>query len=209
MKIPDQRSWMVDIGRSNTEKLLELAGADTPTFCQAYNEMMEYVGDLGNLQSIKDELKVRRVAAVNIFDIVIDFCLLDSFDDLDMPPASVTAVLGNSWISQGLRKTMLSTAVWGMISTKTKKAQPDGFLCRFYAIMAVVTPSLAWGFLGDDAVLKPICSSIRENVMKMLLKAFDEDQTDYSSLDSLAEALYSLLQMSANQLLDQLNDAMS
>merc|ERR1719232_68342 len=108
---------------------------------------MAYVGDVGNLQSIQEELKVRRVAAVNVFDLVIDFCLLDSFDDLDMPPASVTSVLGNSWISQSLRRSMLSTAVWGMVSAKSKKAQPDGFLSRFYAIMIVLTPSLAWGFL--------------------------------------------------------------
>merc|ERR1740124_1341631 len=87
MKVPERRSWMVDIARNNTAKILDLAGADSSMFHQAYDDMMDYVGDLGNLQSIKEELKVRRVAAVNIFDVVIDFCLLDSFDDLDMPPA--------------------------------------------------------------------------------------------------------------------------
>ena len=57
MKIPERRAWMVDVGRRNTEKLLEVAGADTATFCQAYDDMMDYVGDLSNLQSIKEELQ--------------------------------------------------------------------------------------------------------------------------------------------------------
>lgn len=207
MKIPERRTWMKEVGRRNTEKLLEVAGADSATFCQAYDDMMEYVGDVSNLQSIKEELKARRVATVNLFDVVIDFCLLDSFDDLDMPPASITSVIGNSWISQSLRKSMLSTAVWGMVSAKSKKARPDGFLSRFYTIMGVLSPSLAWGFLGDDKVLKPICASLREDITNILSKAFDENQTDYSSLQSLSEALFKLLEISANQLSEQLNNA--
>ena len=57
VKVPERRNWMIDIGRSNTSKLLDLAGADTSTFYQAYDDMMAYVGDMGNLQSIQEELK--------------------------------------------------------------------------------------------------------------------------------------------------------
>jgi hypothetical protein len=48
---------MVEVGRSNTSKLLDLAGADSSTFCNAFDDMMDYVGDLGNLHSIAEELK--------------------------------------------------------------------------------------------------------------------------------------------------------
>ena len=44
------------------------------------------------------------------------------------------------------------------------------FLGKFYKIMGSLTPALAWGFLGDDATLKPICTSIRNNVITALNK---------------------------------------
>lgn len=209
MRNPERASWMREMGLNNTVKLLDLAGADTNAFIEAYEDMLQYVQDTSNLQSIRDELKVRRVAAINVYDIVIDFCLLDSFDDLDKPPSSVTSVIGNSWISQGLRKTMLSTAVWGMISSKSKKASPDGFLSRFYGIMAVLTPSLAWGFLGDDPLLQPLCSFIRSDTLEALSKIFDETETDYSNVENLTEDLYKLLTVSSGQLASKLESASS
>lgn len=40
---------------------------------------------------------------MNIYDIALDFILLDAFEDLDNPPAAVVAVLQNRWITAGMK----------------------------------------------------------------------------------------------------------
>ncbi len=41
---------------------------------------------------------------MNVFDIAMDFVLLDAFDDLDHPPSTVVSVLQNGWITDGMKK---------------------------------------------------------------------------------------------------------
>ena len=56
MKSPEKRNWMLNNGKNNTFKLLTVAGADAEAFSLAYDDMIEYVGNLGNLAAIKEEL---------------------------------------------------------------------------------------------------------------------------------------------------------
>ena len=57
MRVPEKRSWMLQLGRNQTAKLLAVAGADIDAFSAAFDNMLEYVADLGNLAAIKEELK--------------------------------------------------------------------------------------------------------------------------------------------------------
>ena len=43
---------------------------------------------------------------MTFYDIVIDFILLDAFDDLENPPSSVTTVVQNRWLSNGFKETV-------------------------------------------------------------------------------------------------------
>lgn len=43
---------------------------------------------------------------MNFFDIVLDFILMDAFEDLESPPASVVAVLRNRWLSDSFKETV-------------------------------------------------------------------------------------------------------
>ena len=45
---------------------------------------------------------------MNFFDIVLDFILMDAFDDLEAPPSSVTAVVQNRWLSDGFKESVRS-----------------------------------------------------------------------------------------------------
>ena len=49
-----------------------------------------------------------QVVCMNVYDIALDFVLLDAFDDLENPPGAVVAVLQNRWITAGM-KTSVST----------------------------------------------------------------------------------------------------
>lgn len=50
-----------------------------------------------------------QVVVMNFFDIVLDFILMDAFDDLESPPSSVVAVLRNRWLSDSFKETVRQT----------------------------------------------------------------------------------------------------
>ena len=47
-----------------------------------------------------------QVKTISFYDVVMDFILMDAFDDLENPPSSVTAVVNNRWLSNGFKETV-------------------------------------------------------------------------------------------------------
>ena len=47
-----------------------------------------------------------QVGAMNVYDIALDFVLLDAFDDLENPPSAFVSVLKNTWITNGMKKSV-------------------------------------------------------------------------------------------------------
>lgn len=47
---------------------------------------------------------------MSFFDIVLDFILMDAFEDLENPPSSVLAVLRNRWLSDSFKETVRTPA---------------------------------------------------------------------------------------------------
>lgn len=43
---------------------------------------------------------------MTFYDIVLDFILMDAFDDLENPPSSVIAVIQNRWLSNSFKETV-------------------------------------------------------------------------------------------------------
>lgn len=43
---------------------------------------------------------------MSFYDIVLDFILMDAFEDLENPPSSVLAVLRNRWLSDSFKETV-------------------------------------------------------------------------------------------------------
>lgn len=68
--------------------------------------MMIFLQDSNNWPAIETELEQRNVKAMTFYDVVLDFIILDSFKDLDSPPASVTAVVQNRFLSNGFKETV-------------------------------------------------------------------------------------------------------
>lgn len=53
------------------------------------------------------ELSTRNVKKMTFYDIVMDYILMDAFEDLESPPASVIAVIQNRWLSKGFKETVI------------------------------------------------------------------------------------------------------
>ncbi len=43
---------------------------------------------------------------MNVYDIGVDFILLDAFDDLESPPSAFLSVLKNRWITTGMKRSV-------------------------------------------------------------------------------------------------------
>jgi len=51
-------------------------------------------------------LKKRGVVALTFYDVLLDFILLDAFEDLEKPPSSVIAVVQNRWLSNNFKESV-------------------------------------------------------------------------------------------------------
>lgn len=50
-----------------------------------------------------------QVKHLNFYDIVLDFILMDSFEDLENPPISIQNVINNRWLNSSFKETVSKT----------------------------------------------------------------------------------------------------
>lgn len=43
---------------------------------------------------------------MNVYDVALDFILLDAFDDLESPPLAFVSVMKNTWITAGMKRSV-------------------------------------------------------------------------------------------------------
>lgn len=60
---------------------------------------------------IDEELSNRGVKKMTFYDIVMDYILMDAFEDLETPPASVVSVIKNRWLSKGFKETVIKYVI--------------------------------------------------------------------------------------------------
>lgn len=184
--------WFVDAGRQMLADLLLYADKDPKDFLIGYEEMLKYLQDSQNWRELEEELSLKGVKALTFYDIVLDYILMDAFEDLESPPSSVTAVVQNRWLSNGFKETALTTAVWSVLKAKRKLLKfPSGFMAHFYTISEQLSPLLAWGFLGPDDSLKDTCIYFKQQVMGFLADIFNFQKCKYTTVDQLANDVFS------------------
>nr|XP_008122090.1 PREDICTED: mitoguardin-2 [Anolis carolinensis] len=130
---------------------------------------------------------------MSFFDIVLDFILMDAFEDLENPPSSVLAVLRNRWLSDSFKETALATACWSVLKAKRRLLMvPEGFISHFYSVSEHVSPVLAFGFLGPKEHLSEVCGFFKHQILQYLKDMFDLDIVRYASVPLLAEDVLQL-----------------
>uniref|UniRef100_G1S7B8 Mitoguardin 2 n=1 Tax=Nomascus leucogenys TaxID=61853 RepID=G1S7B8_NOMLE len=133
------------------------------------------------------------VVCMSFFDIVLDFILMDAFEDLENPPASVLAVLRNRWLSDSFKETALATACWSVLKAKRRLLMvPDGFISHFYSVSEHVSPVLAFGFLGPKPQLAEVCAFFKHQIVQYLRDMFDLDNVRYTAVPALADDILQL-----------------
>uniref|UniRef100_UPI00398E3224 mitoguardin 2 isoform X2 n=1 Tax=Pristiophorus japonicus TaxID=55135 RepID=UPI00398E3224 len=187
------RLYFSEIGKQMITGLMSTAGKNVNRFHETYKEMLHYAAREETWETTERELDGRGVVCMNFFDIVLDFILMDAFEDLESPPSSVVAVLRNRWLSDSFKETALATACWSVLKAKRRLLQvPDGFISHFYSISEHVSPVLAWGFLGPKQHLCEVCTIFKQQIIQYLKDIFDVDKVRYTTVNSLADDIVQL-----------------
>jgi hypothetical protein len=87
------RNWLRDTGRDVVSGLLSADGTDPEPFEEAYDALVDWAWRFPD--KMMQEMNQVRVTEISFFDIVLDWCILDSLDALATPPSSITSVMGN------------------------------------------------------------------------------------------------------------------
>ncbi|KAM6337342.1 mitoguardin 2 isoform 2-T4 [Alca torda] len=182
-----------EVGKQMVIGLMTKAEKNPKAFLESYEEMLRYALKQETWPTTQQELEGRGVVCMSFFDIVLDFILMDAFEDLENPPSSVLAVLRNRWLSDSFKETALATACWSVLKAKRRLLMvPDGFISHFYSVSEHVSPVLAFGFLGPKQHLSEVCSFFKHQIVQYLKDMFDLDNVRYTTVQSLAEDILQL-----------------
>ncbi|NXH42716.1 MIGA2 protein, partial [Dicaeum eximium] len=182
-----------EVGKQMMIGLMTKAEKNPKPFLESYEEMLRYALKQETWPTTQQELEGRGVVCMSFFDIVLDFILMDAFEDLENPPSSVLAVLRNRWLSDSFKETALATACWSVLKAKRRLLMvPDGFISHFYSVSEHVSPVLAFGFLGPKQQLSEVCGFFKHQIVQYLKDMFDFDNVRYTTVQLLAEDILQL-----------------
>ncbi|XP_056327835.1 mitoguardin 1 isoform X1 [Danio aesculapii] len=199
------RAFLADTGKRILSAIISKARKSPKRFEEVFEEMISFLEQTDHWENTENELSSRGVKHMNFYDVVLDFILMDSFEDLENPPLSIQTVVNNRWLSNSFKETAVASSCWSVLKQKRQHMKvQDGFIAHFYAVCEHISPVLAWGFLGPKCTLQDYCCFFKEQVLFFLKDIFDLDKVRYFSLETLAEDILHLLHRRSDLLLSYL-----
>ncbi|XP_070700821.1 mitoguardin 1 [Pempheris klunzingeri] len=196
------RMFLADTGKKILSSIIIKAQKSPTRFEEMFEEMISFLEHTEHWENTEVELATRGVKHLNFYDIVLDFILMDSFEDLENPPISIQNVINNRWLNSSFKETAVASSCWSVMKQKREHMkEPDGFIAHFYAVCEQISPVLAWGFLGPKSSLHDFCCFFKDQVLYFLKDIFDVDKVRYCSVESLAEDMLHLLHRRSELLL--------
>lgn len=188
------RMFLADTGKKILSSIIVKAQKSPKRFEEVFEEMISFLEHTEHWENTEVELATRGVKHLNFYDIVLDFILMDSFEDLENPPISIQNVINNRWLNSSFKETAVASSCWSVMKQKRQHMKvPDGFIAHFYTVCEQISPVLAWGFLGPKSSLHDFCCFFKDQVLYFLKDIFDLDKVRYSSVETLAEDMLHLL----------------
>ncbi|XP_012530749.1 mitoguardin isoform X1 [Monomorium pharaonis] len=204
--LPTAAAYIMDVGRQIISDLIMYADRDPKDYLMYYERMMEFLQEPRNHSIMEEELAARGVKCMNFYDVLIDFILLDAFEDVEKPPPPVRAIVQNRWVSASFRETAIGTALWSLLASKRRMLKyQEGFLAHFYSISEQISPMFIWGFLGSEESLRSACHYFREQVIEFLVDIFNFFKVRYTTVDDLAADILREMKLRADNINQRLS----
>ncbi|VDN03054.1 unnamed protein product [Thelazia callipaeda] len=189
------RVWLAQAGRQLIADLLRHTPKDPSSFYLAYDAMIAYLSENHHSETIDMELKQRGVREVGFWDVVLDYILIDAFEDLSRAPGAILAVTKNMFLSQSMKESAVVTMIWSVLEGKRARLTvSDGFISHFYDISEAASPTIVLGFLGTDEHLRDLCHYFKEQICSFIVDIFNLRKVRYTCLKDLAEDIRLILE---------------
>ncbi|CAF0743531.1 unnamed protein product [Adineta steineri] len=186
----EKKDYLKRVSRAICERFLEKASKDKTRFVRAFEQMNILLANDHNWPMISEELASAGIKSPTVYNVGIDFMLLEGFEILDAPPSAMRTILQNRWFSETFREQALNKAVSCALRVRRATAKhQEGFLTTFLTLIEDMTPIFAWGILGPDSPVKSMCTFIKDTVLDFARSLYDLQRTDYSSLTNLTNDL--------------------
>ncbi|KAG9273720.1 mitoguardin 1 [Astyanax mexicanus] len=196
------RMFLADTGKKILSSIIVKARKSPKRFEEVFEDMICFLEQTDHWENTEAELATRGVKHLNFYDIVLDFILMDSFEDLENPPISIQNVVNNRWLNASFKETAVASSCWSVLKQKRQHMKvQDGFIAHFYTVCEHISPVLAWGFLGPKSPLHDFCCFFKDQVLFFLKDIFDLENVRYSSVETLAEDILHLLHRRSELLL--------
>lgn len=181
----ENRDYFAQIGEYIL-KVLVTSEKEQQECLAIYEDMIAFISDEANFATVNEELASRNIPILSFYDLVLDYIILDSFEDLENPPPAIVSVANQRWFGDTFKIKALQTAISIVLKHKRSKLKVlDGFFSRFYCLMERISPILAWGFFGTDSDLKLKCNFIKQAIFEVVRDFFDFDRVRYTSTHDL------------------------
>lgn len=178
--------FFTSCGREILKIFLAHSTNDLENCLEAYDKLLDYVADESNHEDIQKEIGMRKIPVLSFYDLVVDYIILESLDDLDNPPPVVTSIVSNTWVSSRFRRSACQSTVSGALKYKRSQLKsPNGFFAHFYSVLDSLSPTLAWGFLGSDEELRFKCEFLKQSLLGLCRDLFSFDRVRYTSYEDL------------------------
>ncbi|XP_043941796.1 mitoguardin 1 isoform X2 [Protopterus annectens] len=188
------RRFLAETGKKVLSTLIVKARKNPKRFEDAFDQLLHFLEDADHWETTQKELAARGVKHLNFYDIVLDFIIMDSFEDLENPPISVQNIVSNRWLNSSFKETAVASSCWSVLKQKRQQMKiPDGFIAHFYMVCEQISPLLVWGFLGPRNPLHDLCCFLKDQVFFFLKDIFDFEKARYTTVDGLAEDILQLL----------------
>uniref|UniRef100_A0A1I7XZ32 Mitoguardin n=1 Tax=Steinernema glaseri TaxID=37863 RepID=A0A1I7XZ32_9BILA len=197
----DNRQWLINTGRQIMCDILRHDKHETKEFVRVFDEIIAFLDKEENRKTMKEELEARKVAQLGMWDVLLDFILLDAFDDMSSPPSAIVAILSNRFITRKMKETSLSTMLWTMIAAKRKRLHfSDGFMSKFYSLTEIIAPPLTLAFFGGStASYRELCQYFKQQVYTFVNEIFSFNMR-YTCLAELTEDVHAALRSTIESL---------
>lgn len=196
------RLFLAETGKKILSSIIVKAHKSPKRFEEVFEELVSFLENTDHWENTEVELATRGVRHLNFYDIVLDFILMDSFEDLENPPISIQNVINNRWLNSSFKETAVASSCWSVLKQKRQHMKVhDGFIAHFYSVCEQISPVLAWGFLGPESSLHDFCCFFKDQVLHFLKDIFDLDKVRYGSVETLAEDMLRLLHRRSELLL--------
>lgn len=132
------RDEFIESGKNLTVSFLEVVGGGIEDFIQAYNNFLDFLQH--NLESAKRDVEKLPVRYLTLWDIFVEYTLIDAFEQLEKVPTSLQSML--QWTPQSAKFTLVQTFVVSGLDEKIEESKKDNNKFREKYLLALKVTNL-------------------------------------------------------------------